>query len=78
MTEELHKFNNIAWFFWCVSAFSILAVCVSIYRQPESSAPLDFKVKHILVFVIERFVGSSDSLCTSSQYLGQCLSDGFS
>jgi len=27
-----------------LSAFTIVAVCVSIYLQPESSAPLDFKV----------------------------------
>lgn len=52
VTEELHGFNNIAWFFWCVSAFIILAVCVSIYRQPESSAPLDFKVSFFKLFLV--------------------------
>ena len=52
VTEEYHGFNNIAWFFWCVSAFTILAVCVSIYRQPESSAPLDFKVKFFKSFLV--------------------------
>ena len=44
VTEEQHKFNKIAWFFWSLSAFTILAVCVSISRQPQSAAPLDFKV----------------------------------
>jgi len=44
VTEQYHRFNNIVWVFWCISAFTIVAVCISIYRQPESSAPLDFKV----------------------------------
>ena len=37
-------FNSIAWTCWGLSAFTIVAVCISIYLQPESSAPLDFKV----------------------------------
>jgi len=44
VTEDKHGFNNLAWFFWALFTITIIVCSLCIKMQPESSAPLDFKV----------------------------------
>ena len=57
VTEDQHGFNKLAWFFWALFTITIIVCSLCIKMQPESSAPLDFKV--LLKFIKNKKINSS-------------------
>ena len=45
VTEHKHHFNTTAWMAWSIFTAVIIICTLAIKMQPESLAPLDFKVK---------------------------------